>query len=139
MRYNTTGCLCRSGQINRLVIFKFAANILNLVERVGIEPTCLGRPLGYSQLERHCSIHSIFWRRAEESNPIPFLRTWFSRPVAGPTPLHYFPYRNTLHNMFLYGTRNKNRTYTNRVKVCCAATTPFGIILTLQIFKELIS
>ena len=36
------------------------------------------------------------WRKAEESNPIPFLRTWFSRPVAGPSPLHYFPYRNIL-------------------------------------------
>ena len=31
------------------------------------------------------------WRKAEESNPIPFLRTQFSRLVAGPTPLHYFP------------------------------------------------
>ncbi len=31
------------------------------------------------------------WRVAEESNPIPFPRTWFSRPVAGPTPLHYHP------------------------------------------------
>ena len=39
--------------------------------------------------------------------------------------------------ILLYGTRNKNRTYTNRVKVCCATTTPFGNILTLQIFKEL--
>jgi len=31
------------------------------------------------------------WRRAEESNPIPFLRTQFSRLVAAPTQLHYFP------------------------------------------------
>ena len=33
----------------------------------------------------------VYWRKAEESNPIPFLRTQFSRLVAGPTPLHYFP------------------------------------------------
>ena len=39
------------------------------------------------------------------------------------------------YNVFEYGTRNKNRTYTNRVKVCCAATTPFGNKLQ-QIFKE---
>ena len=31
------------------------------------------------------------WRKAEESNPIPFLRTQFSRLVAAPTQLHYFP------------------------------------------------
>ncbi len=36
------------------------------------------------------------WRKTEESNPIPVKRTWFSRPVAGPTPLHHLPYRNTL-------------------------------------------
>jgi hypothetical protein len=34
----------------------------------------------------------IVWRKAEESNPIPVKRTWFSRPVAGPSPLHYFPF-----------------------------------------------
>lgn len=40
-------------------------------------------------------------------------------------------------NCHTYGTRNKNRTYTNRVKVCCATTTPFGNNnITLQIFKE---
>jgi hypothetical protein len=32
---------------------------------------------------------------------------------------------NKLVNSY-YGTRNKNRTYTNRVKVYCAATTPSG-------------
>ena len=37
------------------------------------------------------SRHPIVWRKAEESNPIPVKRTWFSRPVAGPSPLHYFP------------------------------------------------
>lgn len=31
------------------------------------------------------------WRKVEESNPIPVRRTRFSRPVAGPTPLHNFP------------------------------------------------
>ena len=31
------------------------------------------------------------WRKAEESNPIPVKRTQFSRLVAGPSQLHYFP------------------------------------------------
>ena len=31
------------------------------------------------------------WRKAEESNPIPFLRTQFSRLVGAPTHLHHFP------------------------------------------------
>ena len=38
------------------------------------------------------------WRKTEESNPIPVKRTWFSRPVAGPSPLHQLPltwYRET--------------------------------------------
>ena len=35
----------------------------------------------------------ITWRVPEESNPIRlFSRTWFSRPVAGPSPLHQHPY-----------------------------------------------
>ncbi len=34
---------------------------------------------------------SWFWRKTEESNPIRFLGTGFSRPVAGPTPLHHLP------------------------------------------------
>ena len=33
----------------------------------------------------------INWRKTEESNPIPVKRTWFSRPVAGPSPLHHLP------------------------------------------------
>lgn len=40
--------------------------------------------------------YAYIWRVAEESNPIPFPRTWFSRPVAGPTPLHYYPRDATL-------------------------------------------
>ena len=32
------------------------------------------------------------WRKTEESNPIPFLRTRYSKPVAGPSPLHHLPY-----------------------------------------------
>lgn len=39
----------------------------------------------------HLRVSTHVWRWAEESNPIPFLRTGFSRPVAGPTPLHYPP------------------------------------------------
>ena len=39
----------------------------------------------------HLRVSIHVWRWAEESNPIPFLRTGFSRPVAGPTPLHYPP------------------------------------------------
>jgi hypothetical protein len=87
------------------------------------------------------------WRKTEESNPIPVKRTWFSRPVGGPSHLHHLPYRNTLslthlrlirnqrklvacscttNNAFLYGTRNKNRTYTKSFKGSCATTTPFG-------------
>jgi hypothetical protein len=32
------------------------------------------------------------WWKAEESNPTRlFIRTWFSRPVAGPSPLHHLP------------------------------------------------
>ena len=35
--------------------------------------------------------HNI-WRKTEESNPIPFLRTQFSRLVGAPTHLHHLPY-----------------------------------------------
>ena len=62
----------------------------------------------------------IVWRKAEESNPIPSLRTWFSRPVAGPSPLHYFPYfkrepqRKTINVSVavavLYGAGKETRT-----------------------------
>ena len=38
-------------------------------------------------------------------------------------------------NMFMFGTRGKNRTYNNRVKVWCVTTTLLGNIGT-QIFKE---
>jgi hypothetical protein len=48
-------------------------------------------------------LRRYIWRKAEESNPIRFLGTWFSRPVAGPTPLHYFP--------FFFGLGSRNRTY----------------------------
>ena len=48
-----------------------------------------------------------YWRKAEESNPIPFLRTQFSRLVAGPTPLHYFP---------LIGVPSRIRTDVNWMK-----------------------
>ena len=33
----------------------------------------------------------LCWRKTEESNPIRVNGTWFSRPVAGPTPLHHLP------------------------------------------------
>ena len=33
----------------------------------------------------------LIWRKTEESNPTPVKRTWFSRPVAAPTPLHHLP------------------------------------------------
>ena len=39
------------------------------------------------------------------------------------------------YNVFEYGTRNKNRTYTKNFKGSCATTTPFGNKLQ-QIFKE---
>ena len=39
----------------------------------------------------HSPNSPLHWRKAEESNSIRFLRTWFSRPVAGPSPLHYLP------------------------------------------------
>jgi hypothetical protein len=66
---------------------------------------------GISYFQRHmdatslpcCSsrVQTRCWREAEESNPIPVRRTRFSRPVAGPTPLHHLP--NT-------GAPGKNRT-----------------------------
>ena len=43
------------------------------------------------QLTRIC-VNYGWWWKTEESNPIPFLRTWFSRPVAGPSPLHHLPF-----------------------------------------------
>jgi hypothetical protein len=33
----------------------------------------------------------LIWRKTEESNPIPVKRTWFSRPVGGPSHLHHLP------------------------------------------------
>ena len=39
----------------------------------------------------HYTTGTIIWRKTEESNPIPVKRTWFSRPVAGPSPLHHLP------------------------------------------------
>ena len=59
--------------------------------RKGVEPwPILTNRLLSKQMLRPLSRTSQ-WRVAEESNPIPVKRTWFSRPVAGPTPLHYFP------------------------------------------------
>ena len=56
------------------------------------------------------------WRKAEESNPIPVKRTQFSRLVAGPSQLHYFPYtwcpRGDLNSQNLV---SKTSTYTNSV------------------------
>ena len=48
----------------------------------------------------HYTIPHQTWRKTEESNPIRFLGTWFSRPVAGPTPLHHLP--NTLSRQCAY-------------------------------------
>ena len=59
-----------------------------MVQPVGIEPTSM--PLQGTAITISAKV-ACCWRKAEESNPIPFPRTWFSRPVAGPSPLHYFP------------------------------------------------
>ncbi len=62
----------------------------SLAESVGIEPT---HRLPDDGLASRCLNHSANfpWRKAEESNPIPVRRTRFSRPVAGPSPLHHLP------------------------------------------------
>jgi hypothetical protein len=77
-----------------------AEPILNLVPQYGIEPQFDA----YKATVIAIILQGQFWRKAEESNPIPFLRTQFSRLVAAPTQLHYFPksfggdkwYRSTL-------------------------------------------
>ena len=72
-------------------------NLPNLVQPVGIEPTSM-----VLQTTAMTTSAKVAWRKAEESNPIPVKRTWFSRPVAGPAPLHYFPYKNTLVLIYFY-------------------------------------
>ena len=69
-----------------------------MVQPVGIEPTSI--PLQGTAITISAKV-ACCWRKAEESNPIPVKRTWFSRPVAGPSPLHYFP---------LSGVGDRNRT-----------------------------
>ena len=58
-----------------------------LARELGLEPRITESksvvlPLHYSRTT---------WRKTEESNPIRFLGTWFSRPVGAPTHLHYLP------------------------------------------------
>jgi hypothetical protein len=73
---------CPGSDSNRHI---FLRQNLNLV-RLPISPP---GPNYYNNTQHR--LCQLTWRKTEESNPIQFLRTWFSRPVAGPTPLHHLP------------------------------------------------
>ena len=60
-----------------------------MVQPAGIEPASPALQTGAMTTSAKVA---CCWRKTEESNPIQFLRTWFSRPVAGPSPLHHLPY-----------------------------------------------
>ena len=73
---------CPGSDSNRHI---FLRQNLNLV-RLPISPPGLAYHNNTQRL-----LCQLIWRKTEESNPIPVKRTWFSRPVAAPTPLHHLP------------------------------------------------
>ena len=67
--------------LSQLNVYRIPTHSILMVELAGFEPA--------SNIHLLKCNTTIFWQWAEESNPIRVSRTWFSRPVAGPTPLHY--------------------------------------------------